>query len=287
MKPARLLRWYPRAWRERYGEELLALIQDTLDDGRPTWRLRFSVIWGGLRERGHQARRTMVRRGDVYARWGCIFVAGTIIANLPGDFKASPPPARAWQYTAALWALIAAVVLTCAVVLADGMVAWPALVRFLRTGGWAKVRRQVTWAAAATGLAAGALAAMVLAVRSHPLTRLDTSLTYISGQLAAAAAVTVAIGLWAAAAGAAARHLTLTPRVRAAQLVLNSLSWTAMLFLLSANLIWNSATQASVPWLLVGVGLLVLLSITTPRRIRGAVRQGRRVRARAAASRGR
>ena len=44
MKPARLLRWYPRAWREQYGEELLALIQDTLDEGRPTWRLRLGVI---------------------------------------------------------------------------------------------------------------------------------------------------------------------------------------------------------------------------------------------------
>ncbi|MGH3153400.1 MAG: hypothetical protein ACRDOB_22080, partial [Streptosporangiaceae bacterium] len=55
MKPARLLRWYPRAWRERYGSELLALIQDTLDQGLPTWRLRLSVARGGLRERGHQA----------------------------------------------------------------------------------------------------------------------------------------------------------------------------------------------------------------------------------------
>jgi hypothetical protein len=34
MKPASLLRWYPRAWRERYGEELLALVQDTLDEGQ-------------------------------------------------------------------------------------------------------------------------------------------------------------------------------------------------------------------------------------------------------------
>lgn len=35
MKPASLLRWYPRAWRERYGEEMLALIQDDLEEGRP------------------------------------------------------------------------------------------------------------------------------------------------------------------------------------------------------------------------------------------------------------
>jgi hypothetical protein len=51
MKPANLLRWYPRAWRERYGGELAALIQDNLDEGRPAWRLRLSVIGGGLRER--------------------------------------------------------------------------------------------------------------------------------------------------------------------------------------------------------------------------------------------
>ena len=42
MKPATLLRWYPRAWRERYGGELAALIQDDLDEGRSAWRLRVS-----------------------------------------------------------------------------------------------------------------------------------------------------------------------------------------------------------------------------------------------------
>ena len=40
MKPASLLRWYPRVWRERYGSELVALIQDNLNEGRPAWRLR-------------------------------------------------------------------------------------------------------------------------------------------------------------------------------------------------------------------------------------------------------
>jgi hypothetical protein len=43
MKPSSLLRWYPRAWRDRYGEELLALIQDTLDEGHPAWRLSLGV----------------------------------------------------------------------------------------------------------------------------------------------------------------------------------------------------------------------------------------------------
>src|SRR6185437_16931708 len=47
MKPATLLRWYPRAWRERYSAELAALIQDNLDEGRPAWQNRWGTIGFG------------------------------------------------------------------------------------------------------------------------------------------------------------------------------------------------------------------------------------------------
>ncbi len=30
------------------------MVEDTLDGGRPTLRLRISVAWGGLRERRHR-----------------------------------------------------------------------------------------------------------------------------------------------------------------------------------------------------------------------------------------
>jgi hypothetical protein len=137
MKPARLLRWYPRAWRERYGEELLALIEDTLNEGQPTWRLRLGVAWGGLRERGHQAgraARAAVKRE--LSRWLTAAVAGSILANLPQQLKTSPPPAPAGQATMALDALAAVAVVVCPMVLAGGLAALPAAVRFLRTGGW-------------------------------------------------------------------------------------------------------------------------------------------------------
>ena len=92
MKPARLLRWYPRAWRERYGEELLALIQDTLDEGRPTWRLRLSVAWGGLRERGHQARNPSKARQTPGQQ---------VAEHLPGRVDRRPPPASVRDVAAA------------------------------------------------------------------------------------------------------------------------------------------------------------------------------------------
>ena len=166
MKPANLLRWYPRAWRERYGQELLALIQDTLDEGRPTWRLRLGVIGGGLRERVHQA----VRAGKAAAKrapttWMVVWVTGTTLGNIPWNLKATLPPARAWEKTAAFDALIGVIAFTGFVVLAGGLVAAPAFVAFLRDGGWSKIRRRVAWAAGATLPAGGGLAGLVLGQR--------------------------------------------------------------------------------------------------------------------------
>jgi hypothetical protein len=167
MKPAHLLRWYPRAWRERYGEELLALIQDTLDEGRPTWRLRLGVIGGGLRERVHQA----VRAGTAAAKrastgWLLTVVVGLNLGNLPWNFKAPLPPAREWQKTAAFDALVGAFAVTGVVLLASGLVAAPAFIAFLREGGWPKIRRRVAWAAGATAAAGGGLAGLFLGQRS-------------------------------------------------------------------------------------------------------------------------
>lgn len=141
MKPANLLRWYPRTWRDRYGEELLVLIQDTLEEGRPAWRLRLGVISGGLRERVHQA----VRAGKAAAKgasngWLTAMIAGSTLGNLPWNLKAPLPPARAWQETAAFDALVGAFAVTGVVVLASGLVAAPAFIAFLREGGWPKIR---------------------------------------------------------------------------------------------------------------------------------------------------
>jgi hypothetical protein len=251
MKPVNLLRWYPRAWRERYGEELLTLIQDTLDEGRPTWRLRLGVIWGGLRERAHQAGhgvRTAVKPPAGPARWGTALVAGLIFAGLPENLAQSPPQARGWQATAALDAVLAAVGLTGAVVLASGLAALPALVRFLRAGGWPKIRRRAGWAAGATVVAGGGLAGLVLVTGSHSAAQLNASWAYLAGVFATGLAVTVAIGLWATTVAATARHLRLAPRVRVAQLMLGDVTPAAVTVVLVTLACWWAVTQTTV-WL--------------------------------------
>jgi hypothetical protein len=281
MKPGRLLCWYPRAWRERYGDELLALIQDTLDEGQPTWRLRLGVVRGGLRERAHQARQAVgaaIKRPSGLDLWAKMLAAGTIVAILPQNLSESPPPARGWQAVAAFDALLAAVALTGAVVVASGLAALPALVRFLRAGGWPKIRRRVVWAAGATVVAGGALAGLVLAAGSRSPAQVNASYAYLAGFLATGLAITAAIGLWAIAAAAMARHLTLDPRLRAVQLVLVAVTPAAVTVVLATLNLWWSATQSPV-WLVAVLVFLGSASVDAWRRIPRAVRRGRRLRA--------
>jgi hypothetical protein len=279
MKAANLLRWYPRAWRDQYGEELLALIQDTLDEGGPTWRLRFSVIWGGLRERAHQARNPSRARLVLVSRWLTFILVGSIGVLLPQAFGTSPPPGRAGYVTAALVVLAIVVAFIFAAVLAGGVAAVPTLVRFLRAGGWPKIRRRVAWAAGVTVPAAAGLTYLVLTSSSQPLAQHSTSVTDLVVFGTTWLALVVAIGLWAAVVAATAKHLTLSPRVRAAELVLGAVIPAAVSVLFSASVIWLSAAQGSVTWLVIGVANLVVVSATAPDRIRQAVRRGRRLRA--------
>jgi hypothetical protein len=279
MKPASLLRWYPRAWRERYGEELLALIQDTLDEGRPMWRLRLGVIGGGLRERGHQAghvvRPAVIRTG--LERWS-LFVTGLVLATVPEAVTGSPPRARPWQ-APATDGVLAAIALTGAVVLASGLTGLPALIRFLRAGGWPKARRRIMRAAGATVVAGGVLAGLSVASGSRSSAQLNASWVFSSGRLAAGLAIAVAIGLWAAAAVTTARHLTLAPRVRAAQLVLSAVTPTMAMVMFVSLVLWWSAVQSSVFLLVMGLVNLAGESVLAPHRVSRAVRKGRRLRA--------
>ena len=48
---ARLLCWYPPAWRARYGDEFAALLYETIEDGRGGLRMSLNVAREGLAAR--------------------------------------------------------------------------------------------------------------------------------------------------------------------------------------------------------------------------------------------
>jgi hypothetical protein len=276
MKPAHLLRWYPRAWRERYGEELLVLIQDSLQEGRPAWPLQLSVIWGGLRERGRQARQaaTAAFKATGFDKASTILLAGLICGFGLDGLTTASSAARPWQ-AVALDAVLAAVALTGALVLADGLVAFPALVRFLRAGGWPKIRRRVGWAA---GVSAVAVGSVVFVWGSDWQAQRNLSWAILAGLLVTGLTTMGAIGLWSATATATARHLTLAPRVQAAQLMLGAVLPAAVSAMIATSALWWSATHPSVTLLVLGLVNLAMTIVITPMRIGRAARQGRRLR---------
>lgn len=51
----RLVRWYPRAWRDRYGAEFCALLESELDERHVSVRRTVDVAWSGLVARGAHA----------------------------------------------------------------------------------------------------------------------------------------------------------------------------------------------------------------------------------------
>jgi hypothetical protein len=185
---------------------------------------------------------------------------------------------RGWPAAAAFDAVLAAIALTGAVVLACGLAPLPALVRFLRAGGWPKIRRRVAWAAGATVVASGGLAGLVIVQGSLSPAQLAASWPYTAGYLATGLAMTGAFGLWALAAAATARHLTLAARVRSVQLLLLAVASTAVMVVLGTlNFLW-AATQTPL-WLAGAVAMLGAAILNARLGIPRAVRRGRRLRA--------
>jgi hypothetical protein len=281
---ARLLRWYPRAWRERYGDEFLAMVKDDLDGGAPTRRLRLSVAWAGLRERGHQVRRTgkaanrrLITAGSRTTLSLRGSIVAFIVAVLPLNLRSSPPAAWRWQATGALDTELGFVALGGVAILASALLAVPAFSRFLRAGGWPRIRRRVGWAVAATMAAAGALSWVALATAAESFDQLNLSLDYLLGVAVTGLLLAMTLGLWTSAANRTARHLERSRRVRAAEKILVAIGAAAVSIVLAASFCFTAAIQPSAPIAVLGIAGIAPLAYLTISNLRCAIRTSKRL----------
>lgn len=264
-----LLAWYPPRWRERYGSELTALMDDTLGDQRPTPRLRASIAWAGLRERGHQAgmigstgpAADRARAGSllVLCAWTAFVVAGSSLAKLAEGFQGAAPAGRRALSAGAYDGVVVLAVIAGLSVLSGVAIALPALRRFLRSGGWPSIRGHVLRASAASLVSVSALAGLI--GLAHTLTPAQRNggllyhpvvwyyaLAFIPTMLLVAGT----LALWTVAAVGVARRLDLAPPVLSAEAVLSSLATVAMILMMAATAVWWAAISASAPWFLAG-----------------------------------
>jgi hypothetical protein len=149
------LRWYPPAWRIRYGEEMVTLMNDVYGHGDVPLRGRLDIVRGGLRERvngwglgadGSPVERVRAGSVLVLVAWGFVTMGGLVFA------KAS----EHWTAAASVGALSMpwlgfALVAGCAALAMIGIGAAFAMVvppfaRFVARGGWRQVRHSITGA---------------------------------------------------------------------------------------------------------------------------------------------
>lgn len=148
-----LLRAYPRRWRDRYGDELLALLE-----AQPlTWRVRANVLVSGLGERLRGLGPPQLR---VLWAWSLFVVGGMAFQKTSEHWQVVVPAGDRGVPTAAFDIVQAAALLGSAAVLAAVALAFPACLRDLRSGGWSAVRRPIVFAAGATAIALAALTAL-------------------------------------------------------------------------------------------------------------------------------
>jgi hypothetical protein len=259
----RLLRWYPSAWRDRYGDELVALLEDELDGAAPGIRLRLSLASSGIRQRartsglaGSSADAALRLRSGalvVLVGWAILLIGGAAFAKSSEHFSfAEPPSAQALARGA--YSAVAALALVCGILVLAGMaLAVPATVRHLRGGGWPVVRRRVVVATAAvigTGLVTVGLSAWAHHLDVHARNGGDAA--YAAAFLAWGVLTAVTLGLVLAAGVALARRISLTRAVLRVEGALAVAVAVLVAAVTAATGLWWAAMARGAPWFLAG-----------------------------------
>jgi hypothetical protein len=270
-----LLRWYPAPWRERYGDELAALFEDTYGNGSIPWRTRVVTARSGLVE--HLRSSGLVGNGDspteqtrngsllVLCGWAFFVIAGSMYAKLNESWSRGTPRGDRWLPNAAFLGIEIAAVAGLLIVVAAGVVALPALLRALHASGWSFVRRPVMRTALAGG--ATVVAGIPVVLWAHHLTYQQRN-----GGLVVYSAVFLAVSLLVAAfvLTSTASVVSLTKRLSLSAAAVRLLGRLALAMvgtmgiILAATVLWWLSLARNAPTVLGGrapADLIVTVSL--------------------------
>ena len=220
----RLLRWYPTSWRDRYGEELRALMDDEWGEGTASPRSRRAIVRAGLRERAHATGLvgrgsdpvTRLRSGSllVLCAWTLFVIGGAGFQKTSEHFARAVPLASRASSQDAFSVVVLCAVISLAAVSIGVVATLPTVLAFLRSGRWRDVRRPVLRSAFASAVVL--VTVIPLSLWAHTLNEFQRNggdSAYSWAITAWALIVIVAAASWTATAIAIARRLSLPARV--------------------------------------------------------------------------
>ena len=256
----RWLALYPRAWRERYGDELITLIADM--GGQVTWQMRLNLLCSALAERirvvGAEGRgedpARRVRSGVIAVLWAwTAFVpAGILIQKTSEHWQQATPGGDRGASAAFTVVVVGSVVATLLISIAIAGAA-PALCRGLRHGGWARLRRRV-WVAGTLSVAFVAVTA-ALVVWAHglsPAQRDGRDGTYAAGFVAWGVIGAIALASWTAVAATVAEVIELASALARLQSRIAGLAAAAMVVMTAGAIAWYVIIADRAPAALTG-----------------------------------
>ncbi len=280
----RMLRWYPPAWRVRYGDEMTALMEDSSESPRHVpVRERLNLVRSGLAERGRAigidgfspSPADRVRDGSilVLCGWSLFVIAGGGFAKFTDRWQAGTPKSAGWLAGVGFDTVLVTGVAGCALVVVAAVLIGPSFARHVRDGGWERVRRPVVGAVAAVTTALVVLAALV--GWAHQLNAGDRNgglPVYSAAFVVVGLVVVGAVGVATTAAVAVARRTALASRTLRLLGVLAIVLTAIMTLLLAGMAAWWGAEAAGAPQVVLdGIGNGVpYLSSTLPPTLLGA-----------------
>jgi hypothetical protein len=254
----RMLRWYPKNWRTRYGDEMIALLEDSYSTGEVPLQARFAMAKNGIAERTREAGLISdsdspidrMRAGSllILCGWAFFVVAGSMFAKFADGWRPATPLADRWLpndgYHAVVWGSVAGLVL----VVSAALIVLPALVRLVREGGWVSIRRPVLRVVLVGAVAVAMTGALV--IWAHHLSNHDRNGGLVSYGLFFVVWGLATVG---AIATSTAGAISVTRQLRLEQRTLTALSRLAialaaiMAVTLVGTIIWWATEAASAP----------------------------------------
>jgi hypothetical protein len=256
-----ILRWYPARWRERYGSELLAMVEDVSEGHAPSLSLRRSLQLAGLKERLREhalvgrdrppADRVRAGARVILVAWAALVVAGCGFAKFTEHWQVGVPVRDRFVPDLMYGIVVVLAVLGALAVLGVVATALPSLRGALAAGRWRLARRPVL---AACGLTVVAVASTAgLAAWAHHLTnaqRNGASLVYSGAFISWALLVVAMVVAWTIAAVAVERHVDMSPRLVRAVGIGASVLVVCTVAIAGAILVWWIAVARTAPWVL-------------------------------------
>jgi hypothetical protein len=260
--PSSLLRWYPAEWRARYGDELVALIEDQAGDHPLTSRARASIALAGLRQRAvgvigprGESPADRLRGGSLLVLWGwaAVILGGIGYQKVSEHFADVLSPSSRLVPQAAFDTIVVLAVLGAAIVLLAAAATMPAFVAELRRAGWEPLSRPAMVAVAATVVGLAASVGVVLWAHHLPaVQRNGTGPTYPLAVAAFALLVAAVLVLWTRVATVAARRLQLSDRTLRFEGALAVALAGVMVLIVVATALWWGEVATNASWFLAG-----------------------------------